>query len=109
MIFISIEDFYEKAASCRILTRPEEIEYAKRMAQGDADARERIIESYLPMTASHVKRAKPEMQTLSMALYCVNALEKAVDSFNFLQESETFAHRLSWYLRNAAVKYIAEH
>lgn len=109
MIFISIEDFYEKAASCRILTRPEEIEYAQRMKQGDEDARERLIESYLQMTACHVKRSKPELQTLSLALYCVDALEKAVDSFNFLQESETFAHRLSWYLRNATVKYIAEH
>ena len=109
MIFVTIEDFYEKAENCRALTRQEELECAEKMKLGDTSARTRIIESYLPMTARHVRHAKPEMQTLSMALYCVDALEKAVDSFNFLQDSETFAHRLSWYLRNAVVKYIAEH
>jgi len=109
MIFVTIEDFYEKAENCRALTRQEELECAEKMKLGDTGARTRMIESYLPMTAGHVKRAKPEMQTLSLVLYCVDALEKAVDSFNFFQESETFSHRLSWYLRNATVKYIAEH
>ena len=107
MVFISIEDFYEKAEKCIVLTRQEELECAQRMKQGDGAARARLIESYLSMTARHVQRAKPEMQTLSLALYCVDALEKAVDSFNFLQDSETFTHRLSWYLRNATAKYIA--
>jgi DNA-directed RNA polymerase sigma subunit (sigma70/sigma32) len=109
MVFISIEDFYEKAEKCQVLTRQGERECAQRMKQGDVDARALLFESYLPMTARHVQRAKPEMQTLSLALYCVDALEKAVDSFNFLQDSETFTHRLSWYLRNATAKYIAEH
>ena len=109
MVFISIEDFYEKAENCRVLIRQEELECAEQMKQGDSDARRRIVESYLPMTAGYVKRAKPEMQTLSLALYCVDALEKAVDSFNFFQEGETFTHRLSWYLRNAVTRYIAEH
>ncbi len=109
MVFVSIEDFYEKAEKCRVLTRQEELECARRMQEGDEEARRRMIQSYLPMTAHHVKRAKPEMQTLSLALYCADALEKAVDSFDFFQDSETFTHRLSWYLRNATVKYIAEH
>ena len=109
MIFISIEDFYKKAEKCVVLTRQEELERAQRMKEGDVAARSQLIESYLPMTAHHVQRAKKEMQTLSLALYCVDALEKAVDSFNFLQDSETFSHRLSWHLRNATAKYIAEH
>ena len=107
MIFIRIDDFYDKAEKCIVLTRREELDFAQRMQQGDETARAKLIESYLPMTARHVQRAKPEMQTLSLALYCVDALEKAVGSFNFLQDSETFTHRLSWYLRNATAKYIA--
>lgn len=109
MIFISIEDFYDKAEKCIVLTRCEELDFAQRMKEGDGTARAKLIESYLPMTAHHVQRAKTDLQTLGLAIYCVNALEKAVDSFDFFQESETFAHRLSWHLRNATAKYIADH
>ncbi len=108
MIYVSIEDFFEKAGKCQVMTRQEEVECAQRMQAGDEAAREQLIMSYLPMTAGHVKRMPHHLQTLGMAVYCVSALEKAVDSFNFLQDSETFTHRLSWYLRNAATKYITD-
>lgn len=106
MICISVEDFYEKTNSCRRLSRQEEIECAVRMKNGDADAREQLIESYLPAVASHIKRLAPHMQTLTLVLYCQQALEKAVDTFDFLQDGETFSHRLSWGLRQAAASYI---
>lgn len=107
MIYISVQDFYEKAAQCKVLTRQEEIECALMMKNGDTAARERIIQSYIPMVAGFIKRAKQNLQTLGMVVYCMQALEKAVDSFDFAQDSETFARRLSVYLRQAAVKYIA--
>ena len=108
MIFLSLEDFYEKAAACTRLSREEEIECARQMANGAPDARERLLQSYLPSVAAHMKRTKPHMQTLALAIYCCQALENCVDRFDFLQESETFSHRLSWYLRQATVTYIAE-
>lgn len=108
MIYISIDDFYEKASSCNRLTRQEEIECAKKMKDGDAAAREKLIESYTPMVAGHMKHTKPHLQNLGLALYCMQALEKAVDSFDFLQESETFSHRLSWWLRQAVANYIVK-
>lgn len=106
MIYISIEDFYKKAESCHVLSRQEEIECAQQMKNGDAAARERLIESYLPMVAAHVKRTNPHMQKLGLVLYCQQALENAVDSFDFLQDSEKFSHRLSWHLRQAVVRYV---
>ena len=106
MISVSIEDFYEKAHACTRLTRQEEIDCAVKMQNGDPDAREKLIRSYLPMVAGHIRRARPHMQTLAHALYCVQALEKAVDSFHFLQDSETFTHHLSWWLRQATTKFI---
>ncbi len=33
-------------------------------------------------------------------------LSGQVDSFNFLQESEPFSHRLSWCLRQTSVKHL---
>ena len=106
MIFVSIDDFYEKAALCNVLSRQEEIECAIEMKNGDTAAREKLIQSYMPMVARHIKYAKPHMQNLGLVLYCRQALEKAVDSFDFLQDSEPFCHRLNWYLRQAIVNYI---
>lgn len=106
MIYVSAEDFFERTSHLHILNRQEEIECAKRMLAGDPSARSQIIESYLPMVAAHIKRMPAHMQCLGLVLYCVKATEKAVDSFNFLQSSETFTHRLSWYLRNATASYI---
>ena len=105
MVFTNIEDFYEKAGACHILSRQEEIACAKQMKNGDALAREKLIQSYLPMVAKHIKRGQPSMQPFGLVLYCVRALEKAVDSFDFLQDSEPFSHRLNWWLRQAVIKY----
>lgn len=106
MVFSSIEDFYRQAENCSRLSRQEEIACAKAMKNGDDAAREKLIQSYIPMAAGHVKHLKPDFQTFGCVLYCVQALEKAVDSFDFLQESETFSHRLSWWLREVSVQYI---
>lgn len=108
MVFVSIEDFYEKVSKLQPITRAEELELAMLAKQGDLAAREQLVQGYLPMVAGHVRHLKQHMQTLGMALYCVQALEKAVDRFDFMQESETFTHRLSWYLRQATVEYIVK-
>ena len=106
MIYIDIEEFYEKASAYARLTRQEEIEYAKAMNAGDTTAREKLIQSYIPMVAGYIKHMKPHLRTLGLALYCMQALEKAVDSFDFLQDCEPFSHRLSWWLRQAVANYI---
>ena len=106
MVCVSINDFYQKADACFRISRQEEIECAKAMNAGDATARECLIQSYIPMVAGHIKHMQPQLQTLGLVLYCMQALEKAVDSFDFLQDSEPFSHRLSWWLRQAVANYI---
>ena len=106
MLFLTIEDFYEKAAQCRRLSRQEEVAFAEQMQAGDAAARERLIESYIPMTAGFVQKRNPHLQTLGLAVYCLQALETAVDHFNFLQDSEPFSHHLNWALRQAVTRYL---
>lgn len=108
MHYITVSDFFEKAAACQRLSRPEERECAAAIADGDAAARERLIKSYLPFVAGYIRRFKPSMQTLKLLYGCLSALEKAVDSFNFLQDNEPFLNRLSWWLRQASTRYIAE-
>lgn len=108
MVYISVDDFYEKVSTFSRMSRQEEIECARQMKNGDLMARERLIQSYLPVVAAHIKRVASHRQSLGMILYCQQALEKAVDSFDFLQESESFSHRLSWALRQAVTKYITD-
>ena len=106
MIYLSAQDFFEKASLCRELTRQEEIEYGHRMNNGDAAARDALIESYTPIVARHIRHTKAHLQTLGLVLYCMQALEKAVDSFDFTQDSEPFSHRLSWAIRQAVARYL---
>lgn len=106
MLYISVEDFFQKVSGLHPMSREEEIECARRMLSGDPDARKQLIESYLPMAASHVRRAPAQQQSLSLVMHYVQALEKTVDSFNFLQNSEPFSHRLSWALRQAFTRHI---
>ena len=106
MLFITIEEFYEKAKQCRRLSRQEEKDCALQMQNGDEAARSRLIESYVPMVAGHIRHLKTSLQTLGMAVYCMQALEAAVNQFNFLQDSEPFSHHLSWALRQASTAYL---
>ena len=103
MIFLSVEDFYEKADVCRKPQRQEELEYARKMKAGDGDARQKLVEGYLPQVAGYIRASRKEQ--LGMVLYCVSALERSVDTFDFFQDSETFTHRLSWALRQAGTAY----
>lgn len=108
MIYISIEDFYEKASLCKHLTREEELVCAQKMQAGDNMARELLIQSYIPMVAGYIKHMRPHLQNWGLVVYCVQALEKAVDSFDFMQESEPFCHHLGWRLRQVVASHIVK-
>lgn len=108
MLFISVEDFYQKASAVAKLSREEEKQLAKMAVVGDGQARSRLIEGYLPFLAGQIKRLPLDIQTLSTVYSAITALEKGVDSFNFDQDSETFIHHLSWRLRQCFTRCIAE-
>ncbi|MBR0447359.1 MAG: hypothetical protein IIX28_02710 [Clostridia bacterium] len=108
MLYVTIEDFYARAGEATRLTREQERACAAAMAAGDADARRRLIQSYLPHVASAIRRAPADIRTLHTVYAAIAALEKAVDTFRFQQEGETFAHHLSWRLRQCLTRRIAE-
>ena len=108
MLFTCKEDFLAKAAACERMTREREKVYALAAKNGDAAALEKIIASYLPVVSAFFKRQSPEMQTLELAYRLCAALEKTALGFDFLQESESFTHRLSFAMRAELTKYIAE-
>ena len=108
MLFITVDDFFQKVHSTTRLSRNDEKNYALKMKEGDAEARQAIVNSYLPMVASYIRRSPKELQTLETIYSCVHSLEKGVDSFNFLQESETFTHHLSWRLRQCITRCLVD-
>ena len=108
MIFTGREDFLAKAAECERLPREIEKAYALAAKEGSAEAIGKIIDSYLPVIAAFFSRQSRENQTLELAYRLYAALEKAASGFDFLQESETFLHRLSFAMRQELARYIAE-
>ena len=108
MLFVSPEDFYTKTKDLKPLSRTEEKNLAEQMKTGDAEARQAIIEGYLPMVASVCKHQKPQYQSLELIYRCLSALEQAVDRFDFQQDSETFTHHLSWVLRQTTTRYMVD-
>lgn len=107
MLFISVQDFLEQAAAAPRLSRAEEKELAVRMRAGDESAREKLVRSYFPLVAAHIRRAPQRVQTLHSVYSCIKALDLGVDQFNFLQEGETFAHHLAWRERQCLARCIA--
>ncbi len=108
MIFISVEEFFNTAKNTPRPTREEEKALAQHMADGDIEARTTLVRGYLSYVAAHVRRAPKEILTLRTVYACISVLEKGVDSFNFLQDGETFGHYLDLRLRQCIVRCLAD-
>ena len=106
MLFLTAEDFFAQAAQVPRLTREEEKQLAREMPQNPA-ARERLIRSYYPVVAAYIRRSPKWMHSLKTVYVCLDSLEKAVDSFPFLQDGEPFSHHLSWRMRQCITYCIA--
>ncbi len=108
MLFTCAEDFFHKASKIKRLSRQEEKDLFICMKAGDMTARERIIESYLVIVAARIRRLPKDMQSLDLIYSCIQALECAVDQFNFLQEGETFAHKVCLVAQKEFTQNIAK-
>ncbi len=108
MLYMSAEAFFERTKDLPRLSREEERALFAAMKAGDAEAREKLIRGYLPQVAGHIRALSPQFQKLELVMRCCAALEKAVDRFDFGQDSESFRHHLSWVLRQTTTAYIAD-
>lgn len=107
MLYTSSQDFFDKASECLRLSRDEEKQCAVSMKNGSAEARQRIIDNYIPFVAACVKKYMGKKASLQFIYGCLQRLEIMVDKFDFLQGSEAFTHSLSLALRQEITKYIA--
>jgi DNA-directed RNA polymerase sigma subunit (sigma70/sigma32) len=108
MLFTDCNDFFDKAARAARLSREEERSLALLMAEGDGSARQRVVESYLYAVSAFVRKTSGEYYSLELIYRLISALEREVDKFDFLQEHESFMHRLGGALRRELTAFIAD-
>ncbi len=108
MRFLTVQHFFLQAASVARLDRQEEIACAARMRAGDAEAKDALVQSYLPMVAATAKKISTGEPSMELICRFALVLEREVETFDFSQESETFTHRLSLALKKATTAYIAD-
>lgn len=91
-----------------LLTPDEEVDLAKRMSEGDQDAKNRMTESNLRLVVSIAKRYVGRgMQFLDLIQEGNLGLIKAVDKFDYTKGYK-FSTYATWWIRQAITRAIAD-
>ena len=109
---ISIDDpvrmYLKEIGKVPLLTADEEIELAKRMEEGDVDAKHRLCEANLRLVVSIAKRYVGRgMLFLDLIQEGNLGLIKAVDKFDY-RKGYKFSTYASWWIRQAITRAIAD-
>ena len=108
---VSIEDpvrmYLKEIGKVSLLTADEEIELAKRMEQGDEDAKKRLAEANLRLVVSIAKRYVGRgMLFLDLIQEGNLGLIKAVEKFDY-RKGYKFSTYATWWIRQAITRAIA--
>ena len=109
---VSIEDpvrmYLKEIGKVSLLTADEEIELAKRMEQGDEEAKKRLAEANLRLVVSIAKRYVGRgMLFLDLIQEGNLGLIKAVDKFDYTKGYK-FSTYATWWIRQAITRSIAD-
>ena len=109
---ISIEDpvrmYLKEIGKVPLLSAEEEIELAKRMAEGDEDAKKRLAEANIRLVVSIAKRYVGRgMLFLDLIQEGNLGLIKAVEKFDY-QKGFKFSTYATWWIRQAITRAIAD-
>ena len=109
---VSIEDpvrmYLKEIGKVSLLTADEEIELAKRMEQGDEDAKKRLAEANLRLVVSIAKRYVGRgMLFLDLIQEGNLGLIKAVEKFDY-RKGYKFSTYATWWIRQAIARAIAD-
>ena len=109
---ISIEDpvrmYLKEIGKVPLLSAEEEIELAKRMAEGDEDAKKRLAEANLRLVVSIAKRYVGRgLLFLDLIQEGNLGLIKAVEKFDY-QKGFKFSTYATWWIRQAITRAIAD-
>ena len=109
---ISIEDpvrmYLKEIGKVPLLSADEEVELAKRMAEGDEDAKQRLAEANLRLVVSIAKRYVGRgMLFLDLIQEGNLGLIKAVEKFDY-HKGFKFSTYATWWIRQAITRAIAD-
>ena len=109
---ISIDDpvrmYLKEIGKVPLLTAEEEIELAKRMEEGDEEAKHRLSEANLRLVVSIAKRYVGRGMLFLELIQEVNlGLIKAVDKFDY-RKGYKFSTYATWWIRQAITRAIAD-
>ena len=109
---ISIEDpvrmYLKEIGKVPLLTAEEEVELARRMADGDEDAKKRLAEANLRLVVSIAKRYVGRgMLFLDLIQEGNLGLIKAVEKFDY-QKGFKFSTYATWWIRQAITRALAD-
>ncbi len=100
--------YLKEIGKVNLLTPEEEVELAKRMAEGDEDAKKRMAEANLRLVVSIAKRYVGRgMLFLDLIQEGNLGLIKAVEKFNY-QKGYKFSTYATWWIRQAITRAIAD-
>ena len=100
--------YLKEIGKIKLLTPEEELETAKRMAEGDEEARKRMSEANLRLVVSIAKRYVGRgMQLLDLIQEGNLGLMKAVEKFDYTKGYK-FSTSATWWIRQSITRAIAD-
>ena len=99
--------FMQRAGRYPLLTAAEEVALAKRVERGDAEAKERMINSNLRLVISIAKRyQRKDLPLLDLVQEGVIGLNRAVEKFDW-RKGFKFSTYATWWIRQACQRAIS--
>ena len=105
----SVKMYLKDIGKVPLLTSEEEIEYAKRIADGDEEARRKLSEANLRLVVSIAKKwvTRTSMQFLDLIQEGYMGLIKAVDKFDYTKGFR-FSTYATWWIKQSITRAIAD-
>src|SRR3954467_6117655 len=103
----ALQLFLNEAAKWPLLTAEEEVELAKRIERGDAEAKERMINSNLRLVVSIAKRYQGhDLHLLDLIQEGIIGLIRAAEKFDW-RRGFKFSTYATWWIRQAVQRGVA--